>query len=167
MVHLPPSLRYSSNQTPLFSRSRKIRCDSTRPVCNNCVRRSNECEYDAVPKRRGPDKRPGTRQRSCKKRPADGTVPPPPKRKRVTSGGGVATPPPQVSQADLAPTRVKENFGDANSKRVSAGVPLSRYHVDHHHHNHHVQSSDLRDRGGHFKVCTVIFGRFITLCRDR
>lgn len=51
------------------SRSRKIRCDSTRPVCYNCVRRSNVCEYDTVPKRRGPDKRPGTRQRSCKKKP--------------------------------------------------------------------------------------------------
>ncbi|KAH8107663.1 hypothetical protein BXZ70DRAFT_1013538 [Cristinia sonorae] len=52
-------------------RARKIRCDSTRPVCNNCTRRNNECEYDAVPKRRGPDKRPGTRQRSCKKRPPE------------------------------------------------------------------------------------------------
>lgn len=68
------------------SRARKIRCDSTRPICHNCVRRSNECQYDAVPKRRGPDKRPGTRQRSCKKRPADGSAPPPPpsKRKRTT-----------------------------------------------------------------------------------
>ena len=53
------------------SRSRKIRCDSTRPTCHNCTRRGNECEYDAVPKRRGPDKRPGTRQRSCKKRTSD------------------------------------------------------------------------------------------------
>lgn len=53
------------------SRARKIRCDSTRPVCHNCTRRGNECEYDAVPKRRGPDKRPGTRQRSCKKRPPE------------------------------------------------------------------------------------------------
>ncbi|PIL36283.1 transcription factor [Ganoderma sinense ZZ0214-1] len=52
-------------------RARKIRCDSTRPFCHNCLRRNNECEYDAVPKRRGPDKRPGTRQRSCKKRPPD------------------------------------------------------------------------------------------------
>ena len=64
------------------SRARKIRCDSTRPVCNNCVRRSNECQYDAVPKRRGPDKRPGTRQRSCKKRPSDGSAPPPPSKKK-------------------------------------------------------------------------------------
>jgi hypothetical protein len=66
-----------------YSRARKIRCDSTRPVCNNCLRRSNECHYDTVPKRRGPDKRPGTRQRSCKKRPSDGSTPlPPTKRKR-------------------------------------------------------------------------------------
>ncbi|KAF8557671.1 hypothetical protein OG21DRAFT_1505168 [Imleria badia] len=68
-------------------RARKIRCDSTRPICHNCVRRSNECQYDAVPKRRGPDKRPGTRQRSCKKRPADGSAPPlpPSKRKRTST----------------------------------------------------------------------------------
>lgn len=48
------------------------------------MRRSNECQYDAAPKRRGPDKRPGTRQRSCKKRPTDGSSPPslPSKRKR-------------------------------------------------------------------------------------
>ncbi|KAJ7897831.1 hypothetical protein B0H13DRAFT_2032511 [Mycena leptocephala] len=45
-------------------RGRKIRCDSNRPSCNNCVRRKNECIYDTAPKRRGPDKRPGTRQRS-------------------------------------------------------------------------------------------------------
>ncbi|KAJ3725618.1 hypothetical protein DFJ43DRAFT_1002341 [Lentinula guzmanii] len=56
-------------------RSRKIRCDSARPVCTNCHRRKNICEYDAAPKRRGPDKRPGTRRRSCKKRPADGSTP--------------------------------------------------------------------------------------------
>ncbi|KAI6033231.1 hypothetical protein F5J12DRAFT_799618 [Pisolithus orientalis] len=70
-------------------RARKIRCDSTRPICHNCVRRSNECQYDAVPKRRGPDKRPGTRQRSCKKRPADGSTPvPPSKRKKAGTWSG-------------------------------------------------------------------------------
>ncbi|KAJ7484846.1 hypothetical protein B0H11DRAFT_2018961 [Mycena galericulata] len=66
-------------------RGRKIRCDSNRPSCNNCLRRKNECIYDSAPKRRGPDKRPGTRQRSCKKRPADGSSPPPLKRKRKAS----------------------------------------------------------------------------------
>ncbi|KAJ7596839.1 hypothetical protein C8J56DRAFT_918462 [Mycena floridula] len=65
-------------------RGRKIKCDSTRPFCQNCLRRSNQCEYDIAPKRRGPDKRPGTRQRSCKKRPTDGSAPPPAKRKRIS-----------------------------------------------------------------------------------
>ncbi|KAF8149340.1 hypothetical protein B0H34DRAFT_733344 [Crassisporium funariophilum] len=100
-------------------RSRKIRCDSTRPVCNNCVRRSNECEYDLVPKRRGPDKRPGTRQRSCKKRPADGSTPPRnSKRKRTTSDRA-------TEQRELPPSRVKENMQDKRSS------PNSR-HVDRH-----------------------------------
>ncbi|KAK7453326.1 hypothetical protein VKT23_012005 [Stygiomarasmius scandens] len=86
-------------------RSRKIRCDSTRPECNNCVRRSNKCEYDAAPRRRGPDKRPGTRQRSCKKRPADGSAPPPPKRKKTGTD--------RVSDVrDSAPSQVKENMAD-------------------------------------------------------
>ncbi|KAF8630832.1 hypothetical protein AX17_005191 [Amanita inopinata Kibby_2008] len=46
-------------------RTRKIRCDGAKPVCHNCCRRSHnaECVYDAVPKRRGPDKTPGARQR--------------------------------------------------------------------------------------------------------
>jgi hypothetical protein len=68
------------------SRARKIRCDSTRPMCSNCSRRSSTCEYDAAPKRRGPDKRPGTRRRSCKKRLINVDVaaaPAPIKRKRI------------------------------------------------------------------------------------
>ena len=68
----------------LHSRARKIRCDSTRPGCDNCARRSSQCEYDAVPKRRGPDKRPGTRRRSCKKRPVDGEDTPTVRKRRRT-----------------------------------------------------------------------------------
>ncbi|KAH9020844.1 hypothetical protein EDB85DRAFT_1895962 [Lactarius pseudohatsudake] len=63
-------------------RSRKIRCDSTRPKCQNCLKRGNDCAYDKVPKRRGPDKRPGTRKRSCKKRQSDGSEPNQPKKQR-------------------------------------------------------------------------------------
>lgn len=47
-------------------RTRKIRCDGAKPACHNCVRRAkadDECTYDTAPKRRGPDKRPGARQR--------------------------------------------------------------------------------------------------------
>jgi len=65
-------------------RARKIRCDSTRPGCDNCARRSSQCEYDAVPKRRGPDKRPGTRRRSCKKRPVEGEEAPAVRKRRKT-----------------------------------------------------------------------------------
>ncbi|KAF5338925.1 hypothetical protein D9611_008729 [Ephemerocybe angulata] len=50
-------------------RTRKIRCDGAKPTCHNCGRRSagsNECSYDPVPKRRGPDKTPGARQRMAR-----------------------------------------------------------------------------------------------------
>ncbi|KAF5362709.1 hypothetical protein D9758_011728 [Tetrapyrgos nigripes] len=63
-------------------RKRKIRCDSNKPSCLKCLRRSDECEYDAFPKRRGPDKRPGTRQRARKKRPApEESIPAPPNKR--------------------------------------------------------------------------------------
>ena len=61
-------LQFNCLASSINSRSRKIRCDSKRPTCSNCARRSNTCVYDAVPKRRGPDKHPGTRQRRPKKR---------------------------------------------------------------------------------------------------
>ncbi|KAK7046350.1 Zn(2)-C6 fungal-type domain-containing protein [Favolaschia claudopus] len=102
-------------------RGRKIRCDSNRPSCNNCVRRKNECIYDAVPKRRGPDKRPGTRQRSCKKRPpADGTSPPPAKRKRKSA-------PSSSSAAEI----------DDDQQRLSSTDPISVSATD--------RSSAMRD----------------------
>ncbi|KAH6912789.1 hypothetical protein BKA70DRAFT_1097562 [Coprinopsis sp. MPI-PUGE-AT-0042] len=50
-------------------RTRKIRCDGAKPQCHNCGRRStgcNDCVYDPVPKRRGPDKCPGARQRMAR-----------------------------------------------------------------------------------------------------
>jgi hypothetical protein len=53
----------------ISSRTRKIRCDGAKPVCHNCGRRTNgnnECNYDPIPKRRGPDKTPGARQRMAR-----------------------------------------------------------------------------------------------------
>ncbi|KAI9573643.1 hypothetical protein HD554DRAFT_2167211 [Boletus coccyginus] len=50
----------------LQCRTRKIRCDGAKPTCHNCTRRTNPtdpCEYDPAPRRRGPDKTPGARQR--------------------------------------------------------------------------------------------------------
>ena len=49
-----------------YSRTRKIRCDGAKPACHNCMRRAkadDTCSYDGAPKRRGPDKVPGARQR--------------------------------------------------------------------------------------------------------
>lgn len=53
-----------------LSRTRKIRCDGAKPICHNCSRRLatgtddlSPCTYDTTPKRRGPDKIPGSRQR--------------------------------------------------------------------------------------------------------
>ncbi|KAI9058380.1 hypothetical protein FKP32DRAFT_1581766 [Trametes sanguinea] len=48
-------------------RGRKIRCDGAKPICHNCSRRAENpqlCTYDTAPKRRGPDRVPGARQRS-------------------------------------------------------------------------------------------------------
>ncbi|KAI0917327.1 hypothetical protein AcW1_007456 [Taiwanofungus camphoratus] len=59
-------------------RSRKIRCDGAKPTCHNCVRRTengSSCSYDAAPKRRGPDKMPGARQRSAASTINDGGQP--------------------------------------------------------------------------------------------
>ncbi|KAI5983465.1 hypothetical protein EDD15DRAFT_2178951 [Pisolithus albus] len=56
-------------------RTRKIRCDGAKPACHNCVRRAkpdDECAYDTAPKRRGPDKRPGARQRVSREPGTDG-----------------------------------------------------------------------------------------------
>lgn len=46
-----------------FCRHRKLRCDSARPVCANCTRRSLPCSYDEAHKKRGPDRVPGRRKR--------------------------------------------------------------------------------------------------------
>lgn len=69
-----------------------------------------------MPKRRGPDKRPGTRQRSCKKRPADGSMPVKKKQKK----DGAANPTPITSPA---PVSVKsEDSGRGSDERASGGV---------------------------------------------
>ncbi|KAH7888914.1 hypothetical protein F5I97DRAFT_1802765 [Phlebopus sp. FC_14] len=118
-----PPRRESSNTVIACRqcRARKIRCDSTRPMCHNCTRRSNECQYDAVPKRRGPDKRPGTRQRSCKKRPTDGSAPPVPHSKRKKAADGQNTqerrgPPDTLS---LRTTALEHHGSTLNQSSVS------------------------------------------------
>ncbi len=61
------------------SRTRKIRCDGAKPKCFHCTQRegNNECTYDALPKRRGPDKVQGARTRGTRPQGED-----PPRRRR-------------------------------------------------------------------------------------
>jgi len=47
------------------SRSRKVKCGGEKPSCLRCERKESTCTYDEGPRRRGPDRRPGTRQRSA------------------------------------------------------------------------------------------------------
>ncbi|KAJ6501124.1 hypothetical protein C8R47DRAFT_258568 [Mycena vitilis] len=49
-------------------RSRKIRCDATKPLCHFCSRAEppRQCAYDQEPKRRSPDKIPRSRLRKTK-----------------------------------------------------------------------------------------------------
>lgn len=59
----------------LQCRTRKIRCDGAKPTCHNCGRHPKEddpCTYDAAPKRRGPDKVPGARQRTAREATIEG-----------------------------------------------------------------------------------------------
>lgn len=70
----------------LYSRTRKIRCDGAKPACHNCSRRTtgskDECSYDPVPKRRGPDKTPGARQRMARDSRGDSEAPSAKRRRR-------------------------------------------------------------------------------------
>ncbi|KAF9568802.1 hypothetical protein CPC08DRAFT_624611 [Agrocybe pediades] len=84
-------------------RTRKIRCDGAKPVCHNCSRRTNansECNYDPIPKRRGPDKTPGARQRAARELEATIHGPAPRRRRRNTSN----TEPYPASRATQTPS---------------------------------------------------------------
>ncbi|KAI0249633.1 hypothetical protein BJV78DRAFT_1155707 [Lactifluus subvellereus] len=107
-------------------RSRKIRCDSTRPKCQNCIKRGNECLYDKVPKRRGPDKRPGTRKRSCKKRQSDGSEPQPKKKRRADPVDQDAVARARFNQYEIAPVAI-QMFSPAHQKagKVDTELPTA------------------------------------------
>ncbi|TFK52485.1 hypothetical protein OE88DRAFT_1795692 [Heliocybe sulcata] len=76
----PPTTQGKARQRVFVAclqcRNRKIRCDGGKPICFNCNRRPDSflCSYDATPKRRGPDRLQGARQRSAKDS-SDGDIP--------------------------------------------------------------------------------------------
>jgi hypothetical protein len=134
------------------SRSRKIRCDSTRPNCQNCIKRGNECVYDKVPKRRGPDKRPGTRKRSCKKRQSDGSDSQPKKKQRADPVDQGTPAHADYNQYDIEPPTASSSLADATAPyhgtyyvKVSC-VPLSPPPLVPHHSPNCMDSSETPKR---------------------
>ncbi|KAG8899147.1 hypothetical protein FRB99_006898 [Tulasnella sp. 403] len=81
-------------------RSRKVRCDGVRPVCTNCTKRHQDCVYDDAPRRRGPDKNPGTRQRG----PKGTSVAKKRKKNEELAKGSSNTPPANSEFVDSQPT---------------------------------------------------------------
>ncbi|KAF8237173.1 hypothetical protein L208DRAFT_1248652 [Tricholoma matsutake] len=104
----------------LQCRTRKIRCDGAKPACHNCARRTtgnNECNYDPVPKRRGPDKTPGARQRLARDL-----------KNEHASGGLVRRRRRQRETATLSGTTTEDYQTDSTAAECpprSAGDPLS------------------------------------------
>lgn len=60
--------RLTVSLSALSSRGRKIRCDGAKPVCYHCSQRDGDeqCTYDSLPKRRGPDRIQGARTRGTR-----------------------------------------------------------------------------------------------------
>ncbi|QRW15183.1 Fungal Zn(2)-Cys(6) binuclear cluster domain [Ceratobasidium sp. AG-Ba] len=96
-------------------RQRKIKCGGEQPACRNCTRADLECHYDAEPKRRGPDKKPGTRVRTRKD--STGTVLP--SKPRIAR--------PQTLASSNEPLLVPSQAGPArNKKRAPRGSALDQ-----------------------------------------
>ncbi|OCB87151.1 hypothetical protein A7U60_g5665 [Sanghuangporus baumii] len=90
-------------------RSRKIRCDGAKPMCFNCNQRGTGiCEFDPVPKRRGPDRQPGARQRH-------GKVPSPRRRRRTRSDKEEETPGTPARSPLYLATRPGSDFANVSS----------------------------------------------------
>ncbi|THU90350.1 hypothetical protein K435DRAFT_728440 [Dendrothele bispora CBS 962.96] len=121
-------------------RKRKIRCDSTRPSCLKCLRRSDNCQYDSFPRRRGPDKRPGTRQRARKKRPTPDeesiSVPVPPLKRSKRSTHS-------PSMIDTLPTSDSSGIHES-SVSLSEGSPSNT-------HTHYPQYPNQDDNNSYVK----------------
>ena len=153
LISFKSNVTRPSIDSRLFSRTRKIRCDGAKPVCHNCGRRStgnNECTYDPVPKRRGPDKTPGARQRMARdaRGEADGVRR---RRRRDTSATdttsvstsstcSASTPRPEIPQhpITLAPP-------PGSSEHSPYTSPITNYAPE----SNYVRSSYSPDGGGH------------------
>jgi len=111
---------------PLCSRTRKIRCDGAKPTCHNCVHRpgNKDCNYDPVPKRRGPDRIPGARNRPGEA-PSDG-----PRRRRRPRELGNSVPISRAVSAtssDTQPDKVQNEPITQDQYFDQAPIPVNVY----------------------------------------
>jgi hypothetical protein len=99
-------ISYACNR--FHSRQRKIRCDGAKPCCEVCTKRGiTACRYDSAPKRRGPDRVPGSRSRAHDEEDElDGVGPSRRRRRRATSGAppGSVAPSPDIKRSADATT---------------------------------------------------------------
>ncbi|KAG5639438.1 hypothetical protein H0H81_002309 [Sphagnurus paluster] len=100
----------------LQCRSRKIRCDGAKPECYNCSKRTagTECNYDPIPKRRGPDKTPGARQRAVKDETDGGPIRSRRRRRHETTT--------RTSEQESPPEERHRSLSDSSSIRVLSPV---------------------------------------------
>lgn len=98
--YAPPPLNYNSLSSTSSSRGRKIRCDGAKPVCYHCCQRggNEQCSYDTLPKRRGPDRVQGARTRGPKPKEGDGERPRR-RRRRPATVDQDATPPQEAGSS--------------------------------------------------------------------
>ncbi|KAL0961295.1 hypothetical protein HGRIS_006254 [Hohenbuehelia grisea] len=111
----------------LQCRQRKIRCDGAKPVCHNCNRRpagGPECSYDAQPKRRGPDRTPGARQRVPKDEGHEVGEAGGPVRRRRRRREESSTTSSLKSPLDVPSSNVGEDFGHLPSPTAIPAFPL-------------------------------------------
>ncbi len=117
-----------------------------------------------MPKRRGPDKRPGTRKRSCKKRQSDGSDPQPKKKQRADPVDQGTSAHPAYNQYEIAPVAVPM-FGSAQHKSSKVDIepptasltawtlPIHQrgYHrqLRHSRHRHHIPQRAKFSQGSH------------------
>ncbi|KAH9922814.1 uncharacterized protein BXZ73DRAFT_91534 [Epithele typhae] len=122
-------------------RGRKIRCDGAKPVCHNCSRRSENpqlCNYDAAPKRRGPDRVPGARQRGIpgqtgERPPRRRRRPPPPDAAGYGAAGSVS--------ASASPVDVKSvHFSPTSPGAYMADAAGQQHQHQHQHATEHIPS---------------------------
>lgn len=108
MLHVPngahrlhlATILFLSSTLSFSSRVRKIRCDGAKPVCFHCCQRggNEQCSYDTLPKRRGPDRVQGARTRGTRPKEGDGV--PPRRRRRRTATVDQDTAPPEAGSSD-------------------------------------------------------------------